>query len=407
VKRTLLIALFTAFLYPISADGVSVNYSFVLLPLFLLFTGRPLRKPPTLFLLLAGVYSIIFAIAALYQYDLHGEGGRRIASFFVFMSLFSYACIRLDAEHVDAFKAAVVLISLIMSVASVLLFLSLGGSALGFQAKDLVGTQRFGFIYILAIWILYLYVPSGLRQRVFRYGFLAVILIGLLMTFSRSSVLALGGTICLFALARSARWARAPTLKTTATAIVALFGVVVLTSLLLTAFPLAYEFFESRIVEFAMDPGAVSEDLEEEGSAGTRLVILRRILEYVASNPVTGSGYLGVWTLYQGFAGSAHNQYADVLFRTGVIGFTAYFCLLVLIGLYLRRSHRALFWGFLGIVLYGVFHETFKESHGAFVLAFLVGMTAQARSLPRRSITGPTQPYRVRLPAPGVDPAPT
>ena len=398
MKQTSLIALFTAFLYPVSADGVGVNYSFVLLPLFFLLTGRPLRKPPTPLLLLVGLYAMIFVIAALYQYDLHGEGLRRIASFFIFMSLFSYAGMRLDSEHVDAFKAAVVLISLIMSIASVFLFLSLGGGALGFQAKDLVGTQRFGFIYILALWILYFFIPSGWKQRFFRFAGLAVILIGLLMTFSRSSVIALAGTIGLFALGKSLLWVRAPTLKQTVTGITAIVGVVILAVTLLTAFPVTYDFFESRIVEFAMDPGAVSEDLEEEGSAGTRLVILRKVVEYVASNPLTGSGYLGVWTLFEGFAGSAHNQYADVLFRTGIVGFAAYCYILFAIALHLRRCDKGLLWGFLGIVFYGVFHETFKESQGAFVLAFLVGLTAQSlrmagwktQSLPRssHSVTG-------------------
>ena len=407
MNKIFLIGLLTLFLYPLSADGVSVNYSFVVLPLFFLLTGRPLRKPPLLFLILIGWYAIVFVIAALYQYDLHVEGFRRIASFMVFMSMFSYAIIRLDSDLVEAFKGAVILISIIMSVASVFLFLSLGGSALGFQAKDVVGTQRFGFIYILALWILYFFAPSGGYGTLFRYGSIVLILVGLLLTFSRTSVVALGGTIGLFALGRSVQWLRAPTLKRTTTGVAAVVGAAVLAVIILTAFPLTYDFFESRIVEFAMDPGAVSEDLEEEGSAGTRLAILRRVIDYVASNPVTGSGYLGVWTLFQGFAGSAHNQYADVLFRTGVVGFTAYCFLLFLIGLYLRRRDRGLFWGFLGIVFYGVFHETFKESQGAFVLTFLLGMTAQAPRAVVRKIPAAARHDEVSVSAGGALPMQT
>jgi O-antigen ligase len=406
VNKLLLGGLFTFFLYPLSVDGVSINYTFVLAPLACLLVGRPLRRPPTLLLMLAAWYAIVFVIASVYQYDLHAEAMRRVVSFIIFMTIFSYACMKLEAEHVEAFKTALVMVSLIMSIASVLLFLSLGGSALGFAAKDLVGTQRFGFIYIMAIWVMYFFVPSGWSQRLFRYGCIALILIGLLLTFSRSSVIALAGVIGFFALAKSLRWVRAPTLKSTVTGMVAVLGVAVLAVTIVTAFPVTYEFFESRIVEFAMDPGAVSEDLEEEGSAGTRLVILRRVAEYVGSNPITGSGYLGVWTLFQGFAGSAHNQYADVLFRTGIVGFVGYCCLLFAIGRYLRRNCEDLFWGFLGVLFYGLFHETFKESHGGFLLAFLVGMTAQALRRPtqhrtvRRAAAHPVPPWAG--PQPGI-----
>ena len=186
----------------------------------------------------------------------------------------------------------------------------------------------------MAIWLLYLWVPSGRRQVLFRYCSLAVILIGLLLTFSRSSVIALFVTIVLFAFGTSVQWLRAPTLKGTAKGTLAIFGAIVLFVTVVIAFPLTYDFFRARIVEFALDPAAVTEDLDDEGSAGTRLVILRTVIEYVTSNPLTGSGYLGVWTLFEGFAGSAHNQYADVLFRTGIIGFVGYCCLLFAIGLY-------------------------------------------------------------------------
>jgi hypothetical protein len=154
VKKLLLPALFTAFLYPISVEGVSINYAFVLAPLLCLLVGRPFRRPPTLLLILVTWYGIVFVLAAVFQYELHGEALRRVASFLVFMSIFSVIFMRLEPEHVEAFKAALVMVSLLMSVASVFLFLSLGGSALGFEAKDLVGTQRYGFIYIMALWVL-------------------------------------------------------------------------------------------------------------------------------------------------------------------------------------------------------------------------------------------------------------
>ena len=76
---------------------------------------------------------------------------------------------------------------------------------------------------------------------------------------------------------------------------------------------------------------------------------------------------------------SAHSQYSDVLFRTGLFGFTIYLYLLFRIFKYLSFSNRDLFFGYLSILIYGVFHETFKLSHGAFVLSFLLAMTYDKR----------------------------
>ena len=43
---------------------------------------------------------------------------------------------------------------------------------------------------------------------------------------------------------------------------------------------------------------------------------------------------------------------------------------------YLYKIDLGLFLGFIGVLVFGLFHETFKVSHGAFVLAFLIGMWA-------------------------------
>ena len=42
---------------------------------------------------------------------------------------------------------------------------------------------------------------------------------------------------------------------------------------------------------------------------------------------------------------SAHNQYADVLFRTGFIGFYIYLYILYKVFIYLKDNHQDLFYG--------------------------------------------------------------
>ena len=98
-------------------------------------------------------------------------------------------------------------------------------------------------------------------------------------------------------------------------------------------------------------------------------------------NPVTGGGYLGVWVLFDELSGSAHNQYLDILFRTGIIGFIIYIYLLYLIIITLKKFDKSLYWGVLGVVIYGFFHETFKLSQGAFVFSFLLGVVGNRKKI--------------------------
>ena len=49
-----------------------------------------------------------------------------------------------------------------------------------------------------------------------------------------------------------------------------------------------------------------------------------KIIEFVSSNPIFGSGYLGIWILFEDKVGSAHGQLNDILFRTGIIAFNLY-----------------------------------------------------------------------------------
>ena len=46
--------------------------------------------------------------------------------------------------------------------------------------------------------------------------------------------------------------------------------------------------------------------------------------------------------------------------------------------LYGRES--GLFWGLIGVLVYGVFYEIFKDSQGGFILVFLMGIMAQFKT---------------------------
>jgi len=382
-SRIALTILFTLFLLPIQIDGIGLNYSFVLLPLaYLLFTAH-VKNPRRDFLPIMALYMLIFIVASVYQFQYLDQGLRRIASFTIFMSVFSYMFIKIDTDMIVSFKAAVVLISVLLSLNAMYVFLESGGSsALGFEAKGLVGSQRVGFIYLVAFWLVYLH---RVRERLFvllKYPVLAILLTGLLLTFSRSSIVSLLASFSLFALASCLKWFGRPNLKGLGKAVATVIVISVMVATLYAVVPLAFVFFYERLFSFLSDSSALNQDLADVySSGGTRIFLLRVILEFVSANPWTGSGFLGVWVLPGlggDFVGSAHNQYADVFFRTGFMGLLAYGYLLFLLLKFLYTNERSLFWGFFAVLTYGMFHETFKESQGGFVLAFLLGMMAQA-----------------------------
>ena len=60
---------------------------------------------------------------------------------------------------------------------------------------------------------------------------------------------------------------------------------------------------------------AVYDIANPASSEGIRFYLAKEIGKFVLFNPFTGSGFLGSWILFNDLAGSAHNQYLDVLLR--------------------------------------------------------------------------------------------
>jgi hypothetical protein len=379
-KRAGLTVLFAGCLYPFSIQGIGVNYVFVLFCVVVALIQGKLRHPGNLLLVAMAVYVVVFFVAALYQYQFATQSVRRFASFAIFMGMFAFALIKVNDNAIAAFKTAIVVMSAYLAVFTAVRLASLAaGGALGFEAKDLVGTQRYGFIYATAIWLVYLDPQQKRLWGIFRYPLLVVLVTGLALTFSRSSIVAMSVSFLAFSLVKQGGWLRSFNLKSVGNAFVTVCGILIIAALLFRAFPIVFDFFSVRLFGFFADGDDVIAALDDRNtSEGTRLYILTQILEYVVRNPLTGSGYLGVWVLGNNAFGSAHSQYGDVLFRTGVIGFGFYVAILVAVMRHLKAEHEALFWGISSILVYGLFHETFKESQGGFVAAFLVGMMAQS-----------------------------
>lgn len=400
------VTLFVAFLLPVTTGYFSVNYSFLFYALFIALQAKRIEKPGKLLLAAIAVYAAIYLVGL--GFDIFAPQAmllRRGVSFAIFMTMFAFAVVPFGALETRAFKIAVVAVSFGFSIYAISRFYSVGGNSYGFSLKDVSGSQRYGFVYLLAIFCV---ITTHGSERWFRVGraiTLFVILAGLLLTFSRSSIVALGCVLPLFLLAPFVAHVQRDISRLAAvgrrTGIAAIYTIA-----LFAIFPVTFQFYGDLILsryapmmEVAKDPMdaikgqgkiaaslAPDQPLIAEGSEGTRLKIWKTIITHTVAHPVNGSSYLGAWYLDGVKTGSAHSQYFDVLLRTGIPGAILYLLILGQVLLFLWRKEPGLFWGTLAVLVFGLFHETFKESQGAFILACLIGMySAYTKAVPVRA----------------------
>ena len=377
-KKLFLISIFIIFTVPYSiyvgSGRVSANYSFIFFPILIILLTGSIKKPNNNILLIMLFFGFIFFISLLYQFQFDKYIYRRLASFIIFMTVFSYLFISITDDMVQAFKVAIVAFSVGYSLIKIGDYFLLGGVDLGFGAKGLLGSQRFGFIFILAFWILALYRPSRMSIKILKPVCIFIVILGLMNTFSRSSILALVGSLMIFFYTKIHLKIKLPTFNFI---LKYLFIFILASFLIWKIFPLQIEFYIERIFYFLLEGGLYNEIIKSDprDSMGYRIIIFKEIANFVADNPFTGSGFLGCWIMFDNLSCSAHSQYTDILFRTGLFGFSIYIYILFRIGKYLRATNRDLFYGFIAILIYGFFQETFKLSNGAFILSFLAGMT--------------------------------
>jgi len=387
-KNIFLAFCFFIFLFPfyvsVGEDGVSANYAFILTPLIIIIYLGRIQLPAKIFLEIIFMYSLLFFVATIVQNSYFVFFERRAISFVVFMSIFLYMFIKIDSQMVQSFKLAVVAVAIFQSLQHIFLYFLLGHVDMGYQAKGLIGSQRYGFVYVLAIWLLLHYIPQSKSLFILKIFSMLILGAGLLLTFSRSGILAIIVSLGLYVIGNIFRWLKSPNLPNIISVLRALFLITLISVVILLLyeyFSMPINFYSDYLFSLNQKNGDNTYDFNNpESSEGYRVDMFYKIMEFISKNPFLGSGYLGVWILFDNLSGSAHNQYLDVLFRTGVLGFSAYVFLIYRLLRFLYLREPGLYWGVVGILIYGLFHETFKLSHGAFILAFLLGMMVQPRT---------------------------
>ena len=388
VRKAFLTALFCLFLLPysfdIGGDGVSGNYLFVFFPGLVIYFSKRIYLPSKDIRIIVILYALIFFAACIYQYWYVEFLDRRVVSFVLFMSIFLHMGIKIDHEMILCFKSAIFLVSILSIIFTISRYFSLGGADLGFGAKGVVGSQRNGFVYLMAIWIAFHYVPATRLLLLLKHVAILTLLAGLLLTYSRSTVVSIIGSLLIFLIAKASANMSLRNLlsrKSLVSSIFAVFVFFVPCLAISVLFPATVDFYLQNLFSLEKPSGdAVYDFVNPQASEGYRVWMATMIAEFVLQNPLTGSGYLGSWIMIDSLSGSAHNQYLDVFFRTGIIGFCCYLWLLYRLLRFLKFNEPSLFWGFVGVLIYGLFHETFKLSQGAFILSFLLGMMVQKRA---------------------------
>jgi O-antigen ligase len=118
-------------------------------------------------------------------------------------------------------------------------------------------------------------------------------------------------------------------------------------------------------------------------SESTRLDIWSTLASFILqNNPLFGSGHAGGYLIFSDeYFGSAHSQYVDIFFRTGVVGTCLYFLLWFQLVTKSFRVSPGLFAGCLAILVFGFFHETTKLSYGSFLFFILLNLVTEIKQL--------------------------
>ena len=392
----ILVLFFSIFLTPFSilirGDNVSANYLFILFPFILFLFKKKLIQPPTIIKTIIGIYLFIFLICLIYQIEYYIFWERRVISFILFMSMFTFMFVKIDSHMVMAFKRSIILVSLIYSINSIGTYFMNGGSALGYDImRPIVQSQRYGFVLLFGFWLTVFYPTKTIISKVLKLLIIFIIFNGLGLTFSRSSVAGLLASITTLALVCLIKYKHKIlnfNAKSIFTASVYTFTALLIAFISYLIIPDYFEFFSQRLLKINISPQRdgffpfptyplyntyVYNQLES--SEGYRIFMIGEVYKYLLTNPLFGSGYLGVWVMFDDLFGAAHNQLLDILFRTGIVGFPCFIYILIkIIKFNYNNNDIATLISIVSILVIGIFHETFKLSQGAFIIAFLASL---------------------------------
>ena len=388
------LSLFFAFcLHPIVVGELDVNFLFLILPFALIFYRQEVQLPDIWIISCIVFYMLIFFPTIFVFSDVAFVLERRIVSLFAFLAMFAFCFVNFDKKYQTAFEWGLILFGLYNVIGSFSLYLLYLVAPI-LDMKDFVGSQRSGVVLIFGVWIALEKLLSeeiSRRKQLILIGIFSILVLGVFLTFSRAIVLGFILSALAFLMHLRNRERRQAYLgRQTFFALSIPKGQVFLIVISVCVIAILFRgvVFHTTL-NFVMNTfsGQIFEAMTiyQDSSEGKRVVFWTSILGFIVSDVshfLLGSGHTGYWVVSG--LGSPHSQYFDVLLRVGVPGMVLYLVILGRLGmvLYNKRSH--LLWPYLGVLAYGLFHESFKEPNGTLVLAYLMAITFSKSTIRQR-----------------------
>ncbi len=378
VKRLLQKGYLFACFLPLTLGGVTANFLFT--GLFL--SGRYRSGHQVAFIVPIFGAFCIFAFAWTFFFMSPVEGLlRQTFSFGAFFLAFSLVFVRLPysiEDILDVILLATTLYSVWVLVViwnnPVFAIANPGGVKMGVREFVPDWPQR----YLILIVFSCFYAVHKSSQHKLYFAVFFVLISCIFMSFTRSAYLAVAVGFVAYFTANLLRGGQQVGLSGKNVyyvfiALLALVVVVLVNAEVQSAILTIYDRTLQPISQFLK-----GQDIADK-SAEVRLSYWMSTISVFEKSPLIGTGF-GSIHLYDAHVGSAHNQYLDILLRTGVIGLTIY----VFMWFYLMKSYARtepyILAGLVAMFVYGFFHETTKLTYGALLYFLLLGQAFERKN---------------------------
>lgn len=379
ILRNKFIILYIFFLFPISINinefrGLHINFFFCLIPIYYFFFKK-LSKPPIDLQIIISFYLLLFLFHTILNFDFFFK---KFFLFFIFVSIFSFAFLKISDRRIKDFKLSICIFSFFYFLIKIvsLIFLTEGngtyfsGNFLFKITKANFGSKYEGIVYLFSFWIIFFYNFNYKFGKLLKFLTLIFILFFLFLTYSKASILTLFFSSIIFLLGDI----KNKSIDFKKKSIIFFFLLLFLIFILELYFKFYTENFK-EMIKFLYDFNL--NDFNSEDSTGYRLRIILELSNLSLKDFLFGASYLGINSISDGLIGSSHNQYVDIFLRSGFFGLFFYLLLLYRILIFLKNYDNSLYYGFISILIYSFFLETFRLSFGAFLLCFIIGIYAQ------------------------------
>ncbi len=415
------------FSWNIMSSSISINYIYFLFFIIFLFYEKINLKINYFFYLAMAYYLIVYFLNFL-QFDLDILLLRKTFSFIIFIVPFFFFIFIVNKKTIDSLKYSIIFVSIFYGLLTIywyfeFLYLTAYDPTFNHALKYYIGGSRMGFFHIVAFYLILEKIFEGKNNLFYLLFFINTAAI--YNTYSRTSLVAILISSLIFIYISF----KNKNIFKFSKKFLILFLVVLLN---LPFFHKTTIFYDKKFFNLIINTTASKinttvskieipfldkiensfldkfksklfsnsfktqnkKDVEQKhknnknpyekdkflefdnpkSSEGYRILIWKKMINYLHENGAIlhGSGYVGSFVVDKKMKFSSHSQYFDIFFRTGIIGLSICLIIYFIFLNKFRKRNYYLFSSFVGVLIYGFFHETFKLSQGGVLLMFFI-----------------------------------